>query len=352
MNRREIENKVGNLSQVFGTRKYQLLEGNNNGTRIIDVNTGSGLEYSIVLDRAMDISNARYKGLNLTHLTLNGEVNPGFYESFGKEWGRIFFGGMVTTCGLTTIGPPGKDGEDILGLHGRISAAPARNICDLSGWNKNKYSIEVRGIIEETVQMGYKLRLKRKIKSEAMKPVIRIEDEVENIGSKQSPFSILYHINFGYPLLDEMTQVIINSEYIKPFDQYSESKQADMWKISEPILEYKEENYLCKGLIDKNGYINAAIINEKMEGGIAVYIKASANTLPYFCYWKMLDMKDYVVAIEPSNSICENRTVLRENNMLEILNPGDKKKMIVEIGVIEGIPKIRRLRNKLIGKQR
>ena len=102
MNRREIENKVGNLSQVFGTRKYQLLEGNNNGTRIIDVNTGSGLEYSVVLDRAMDISIARYKGLNLTHLTLNGEVNPGFYESFGKEWGRIFFGGMVTTCGLTT----------------------------------------------------------------------------------------------------------------------------------------------------------------------------------------------------------------------------------------------------------
>ena len=347
MKRKNIESRVGNILQMFGTRKYQLLDGNNNGTRVIDVNTGSGLEYSVVVDRAMDISMTRYKGTNLTHLTLNGEVNPAYYESFGKEWGRIFFGGMLTTCGLTTIGPPGEDKGDILGLHGRISATPAKNVCDLSGWKRDKYNIEIRGIMEDTMQMGTKLRMQRIIKSGAMESWIRIEDEVENIGTKKSPFCILYHINFGYPFLDENTQIVIGSEEIEAFDEYSLSKQKGMWNISVPQVGFKEENYLCKGLVDQKGYINAAVINEKMEGGIAVTIKASANTLPYFCYWKMLDEKDYVVAIEPANTICENRSVLKKQNLLEVIKPGEKRKMIVEIGVIEGKERIKRIKNKI-----
>jgi hypothetical protein len=141
----ELQKRIGNLGQIGGVRHYELLEGSNKGTRAIDVNTGSGFNFTILPDRGMDISRASYKGMNLVYQTPNGEVNPAFYQSQGSEWLRTFFAGLLTTCGLTYLGPPGKDGDDDLGLHGRYSASPARQVCDLSHWEKDEYRIELSG---------------------------------------------------------------------------------------------------------------------------------------------------------------------------------------------------------------
>ena len=134
--RAEILRRVGNVSQVASARHVVLDDGRAKGVAAIDFDTGAGLRFTVLPDRGMDISSASYKGCNLVYLTPNGEVHPAYYEPQGAGWLRTFFGGLLTTCGLTTIGAPGRDGDEDLGLHGRYAAIPARQVCDRSRWDR------------------------------------------------------------------------------------------------------------------------------------------------------------------------------------------------------------------------
>jgi hypothetical protein len=58
-----------------------------------------------------------------------GDVSPAFYEPEGDAWHRLFYGGMVITCGLTNVGAPCVDQGEELGRHERISATPAESVC-------------------------------------------------------------------------------------------------------------------------------------------------------------------------------------------------------------------------------
>jgi hypothetical protein len=115
MDTRELMKYVGNLAQAGGCRHYVLSDGWARGLRAADINTGSGLQYTVLPDRAMDISLASYGGRNLVFLTGNGETNPAFYEPEGIGWLRTFAGRLLTTCGLTYFGSPCTDDNEALG---------------------------------------------------------------------------------------------------------------------------------------------------------------------------------------------------------------------------------------------
>ena len=169
----------------------------------VDVDTGSGFRFTVLPDRGLDISAAGYKGLNLVYLTPNGEVHPAFYEPDDLGWLRTFFGGLLTTCGLTYLGPPGVDDGQKLGLHGRYTTSPARQVCDCSRWDGDEYRMEISGVVEECALFGDKIRLTRTISTLLGGKSLKITDVAENFGYATSPFVILYHVNAGFPLLDE-----------------------------------------------------------------------------------------------------------------------------------------------------
>lgn len=191
----------GNLYQVCGTRAYRLSDGRTDGCRCIDVRTGSGLDFTVVPDRAMDISLASYRGTNLAFLTASAETHPSYYESFGDEWLRTFSAGLLTTLGPTYLGPACVDEGEHLGLHGRFSTIPALHVSDLS--NPQRGKIELRGSMQEAVSFGHKLQIDRVIRATAAAPVLELEDIITNYGGHSAPLYILYHINFGFPLLCE-----------------------------------------------------------------------------------------------------------------------------------------------------
>ncbi|MDP3443943.1 MAG: DUF4432 family protein, partial [Ignavibacteria bacterium] len=203
MTRNELQQHIGNLAQIGGSRHYVLSDGLSRNLRGIDVNSGSGLQYTILPDRGMDISLASYKGINLVYLTCNGETHPAFYEPENFGWLRTFTAGLLTTCGLTYLGVPVTDGNEQLGLHGRYSTIPAKQVSDLSGWIGDEYHIKIRGTIEEASIFGHKLRLERQIHTIQGQSSLRIEDKVTNFGYLPSPYTILYHMNLGFPLLSK-----------------------------------------------------------------------------------------------------------------------------------------------------
>ncbi len=345
--KKELERRIGNVTQIGGTRHYELLEGNSKGTRAVDFNTGSGFCFTVLLDRGLDISRATYNGINLVYHTPNGEVNPAFYKPEGYGWLRTFFGGLLTTCGLTYLGPPCIDGDEVIGLHGRYSNTPARQICDKSEWKGDDYHLEVSGIAEEALLFGDKLRLTRTISTKIGAKSLNINDTVENFGYKESPFTILYHINAGFPLLDKASKLMLSAVKSEPCDDISKSGIDKMNTFSDPIAGFKEQNYLHRMTGDEAGYAYAAMINKNLCNGLGLYIKFGIQNLPYLSEWKMMGEGDYVVGIEPCNVRCESRSILRKNKLLPFLKPGEIKEIKIEIGILEGEKEIEVFTNKI-----
>jgi hypothetical protein len=331
--RDEALRRMGNTYQAAGTRHYRLTEGSSDGTRVIDVRTGSGLEYSVVPDRGMDISLASYKGVNLTYLSRNGEVDPAHYEPVGEGWLRTFFGGLLTTCGVATLGPPCVDEGEALGMHGRHNATPARNVCDLSDFRGGE--IKLTGSIEDCTLFGSKIVIRRSIGSKIGESVITIEDEVENIGSHESPLTLLYHVNFGYPILDENTEIFVSAKNPQAYDEYSHEHIGEVATFRKPDGGNAEKNYWYA--FDANRETAWAMaVNRKLQNGLGVYIRFDAKSLPYMTQWKFEDEIDYVLALEPSNTLCLSRKDLREKGLLPVIEAHVKRTMRLEIGIVEG----------------
>ena len=195
-----IVRKMGSLRQLAGTRHGILTDGSAAGIPVIDVNTGGGLQYTVLPGRGLDISLAQYKGTNLAYLGPQEEMNAAFYEAERDGWLRTFAGGLLTTCGPLSFGPPCVDEGEVLGLHGRISVTPARQVCDLTDIEQGK--IEITGILGQYKLFGEKVRIKRRISSLVGESSIEICDETENMGDTKLPNQILYNINFEKTLMD------------------------------------------------------------------------------------------------------------------------------------------------------
>ncbi len=334
--RAELGERIGNLAQLGGTRHVILDDGPSKGVAAIDVDTGTGFLFTVLPDRGLDISRASYKGLGLVHLTANGEVHPAFYDRHGFGWLRNFFAGLLTTCGITNIGGPGTDGDEEYGLHGRYTNLPARQVQDRSGWDGDEYRIEITGIVEQSVLFGNKLRLTRTIRTQIGRRALTIHDRVENFGYTPSPFTILYHINPGFPLLDAASELVATVAETEPANKHSAKALNEWRRFSAPVPGFEEMNYLHTARPGDDGFACAAMLNRELAGGIGLRVRYDTSTLPYLNEWKMMGQGDYVVGIEPCNSPCANRAEVRERGLLPMLEPGELREMTVEIDVLEG----------------
>ncbi len=333
MKRNELEQYIGNHAQAGGSRHYVLADGWGRNLRGIDVNSGSGLQYTILPDRGMDISLASYKGVNLVYLTSNGETHPAFFEPEGLGWLRTFSGGLLTTCGLTYLGTPVTDGDEQLGLHGRYSTIPARQVADLSGWDGDEYHIKIKGIVEEAFLFGNKLRLEREIHTIQGQNSLRITDTITNFGFTPSPYTILYHINLGYPLLYEGSSLLIDPAHTHPRTPVAAAGMKDFRMLQKPRAGYQEQVFIHTMKGNSDGDTSVTLQNKKLA--IALTIKFNINQLPYLIQWKMMGQGEYVLGLEPGNVPLKNRKELKEENTLPLLQPGESSTNTIEVHLSE-----------------
>src|SRR5579862_409557 len=118
--RGELLERVGDISQVARAKPYRLAEGHEEGVLAVDVATGSGLEYTVLASRGLDISSAHYCGRSLAWRSATSDQHPAYFEAEERGWLRSFYGGLVLTCGLTWMGAHCTDEGRPLGLHGRV----------------------------------------------------------------------------------------------------------------------------------------------------------------------------------------------------------------------------------------
>jgi len=161
-----------------------------------------------------------HEGQNLSFVSKNGFTNREI------PFLNRFEGGMVYTCGLDSVG--GREGYE---LHGTLHNTPARLLraeCDENG-------IVVEAVIRDTALFGKNLVLKRRITSAIGGESVTLTDTLINEGYRDENYCLLYHINVGYPMLDEGARVIADVVKCEPRTPWSAQNAATVYDVGAPV---------------------------------------------------------------------------------------------------------------------
>ena len=293
--RRELLDKVGDMSQLAGARKAELVEGIERGSDLIEVFNASGLCFSVLPGRSLDIASAHYKGMSLCFRSSTGDVGPAFYEPEGDGWLRGFFGGLTVSCGMTFTGHPEVDPEEEneeLGLHGRLAFLPAKNVVANAGWEDEQYVVRVHGKMREAVFFGTNLELTREISTVLGEKSIHIYDRIENLSVDPSPLMFVYHCNPGFPVLDSGTRLLINSEKTT---EWLEDKEVgpDVYQVAKPPQEEAHDDvFVHRPVADADGNVHVGLVNDGL--GLGLYWKFPIAEIPLVNQWQHFHRGTYV----------------------------------------------------------
>jgi hypothetical protein len=334
LTKKELLKRVGNVSQLASIRPYGINQGKAAGLKAFDVNTGSGLDFTVLESKCLDIYDMKYKGMNINFITKPGLVSPEFFIPHGFEFLRTFQGGMLYTCGLSNVGSPCTEDGKEYSLHGRIGSTPAEKARVAASWQDDEYIIEISGEMREAALFNENLVLRRTIYSKLGEKSVRIHDEVENQGFEEQVLMLLYHFNLGYPILDEGSRFVTTSAEVLPRDKEAERGIVDYMNFCTPVDQYPEQVFYHKPASDSSGNTYAALINDRLE--IGVYIKFNISQLPNLIQWKSMRSGDYVLGIEPANCLVEGRVKERERGTIKTIAPFETSEFDLEIGILEG----------------
>ncbi|MBS1253358.1 MAG: hypothetical protein MAG451_02407 [Anaerolineales bacterium] len=333
--RDELLQRVGDISQFAGVRVGELGDGFERGVRTADFRTGSGFEFTVLVDRGMDIGWATYRGASIAWRSPTTAIAPAFYEPEGLGWLRGFHGGLANTCGLTQTGAPNVDQEEELGLHGRASYTPATHFAYGGDWEGDEYEMWMSGQLREAVVFGEYLVLRRRISARLGESRLFIEDTVTNEGYQTTPHMLLYHVNFGFPVVTEDAELLVASE-MHPRDEVAAAGVDEYARFQTPTPSYEEQVFYHTPKADADGYAQAALVNRGFNNrqGLGGYVRFRVDELPRLAQWKMMGQTFYVCGLEPCTNWPEGRATEREEGRLQFLEPGETRHYKLEVGVL------------------
>lgn len=324
--RRQLEGFTSDLRQIADIRLLTLDDGQERGVRVAQVRTGSGLDFTVLLDRGLDIGTATYHGVPLAWQSGTGAAHPSRYEPGGLGWLRTFHGGLLALCGLTQAGfadPPTdpENNNEILGLHGRVGTIPAYDIRVERVWSdEHTWTMRLHGTVDEVVLFGYKLRLERTLEFTPGEAAFEITDRVRNFGGTPAPLMILYHCNIGWPIVSPDSTLKSPATRVNPRDAAAEAGR-DIWhQMQEPTPGYAEQVFFHE-IPQGSERVAASIFNPILKLGIEVSF--DPRTLNHMTEWKQMGFGDYTIGIEPGNCLPEGRVAARRNGRLRMLPPGE-----------------------------
>jgi hypothetical protein len=317
------------MDQLAGIRLIEYADGKARGMRAAEVWTGGGLNFTVWIDRSLDIGPAEYRGSPLAwlHPALGA---PAFYEPEGRGWVRTFGGGLVSTCGLSHFGQPEESEGQQWGLHGRINHTPPTHVSTFAGWEGDEYILRIEGEVREAVMPTPNLHLRRRITTALGARWLKIEDTVTNDSFVPVPHMLLYHVNFGFPVITPGTTLAVDDLELTARDEAAAAGLAEATQFGMPDPNFEAQVFFHTPRPAADGYVTARLHSPLGPG---VYVRYRAAELPALTQWKMTQAGVYVCGIEPCTSHEGLRSLRRSQGQLRDLAPGEQKVYQIEIGV-------------------
>lgn len=350
--RTDLLRRIGRLEQVAGVRLVTLGDGVERGVRILEFRTGTGFAFDVIVDRALDIGRCEIGGRSLGWVSGVGFAGPWLYEPEGLGFFRTWGGGLLTTGGLEhTLSMsedtaeqyhyPAKSTEPF-GLHGRVSNRPARLVGYGERWQGDECILWAEGEVLQAAVFGEHLLLRRRIEARLGESRLTIHDEVENVGHDQTPHMYLYHVNVGFPVVDEGSELLLPALSLHPDD----GSRMDYRQFAAPGANFVEQDFEHDLAAEEDGTVPVAVVNR--EFGLGVYQLFDRAQFPHHIVWRMLGEGTYVVGIEPSTNRLAGRLDARKRGELIQLRAGDTRTYDLELGILEGEMQIERFASRVI----
>ena len=335
----------------WSIKKETLHGGKQEGVDLLTIDTG-GFVVRVIPTRGMSILDVRTDDLVLgwqspvhevvhpQYVRLDSRRGLGWLEGF-NEW--------MVRCGLEYAGHPGTDSfvtntgdtaEMDLTLHGKIGNIPASRV-EVIVDRTPPYRIRVRGNVSERSFFGPKLDMTTELSFVPGESSFRLSDTVTNGGGQPQEMQLIYHANFGAPLLQRGARVIAAINRIEPMNDNA-ARQIDNYAVYEaPTPGFSEQVYLVTPFSDADGYSRVMLSNA--DGDRAASISWSVRQLPYLTIWKNTAAVEdgYVTGLEPATGFPFNRKVEREAGRVPRLSPGETRTFELEFGLHVGKEAVR-----------
>ncbi len=331
LNKKDLMKYVGSIQQAAYIRPITYNEGRSSGLKAYDVKSGN-ISFRVLADKCLDVSEFSYKGVNISFLSKPGLQGLGHYDTNGAEAQRSIMGGFFFTAGLEHIGGPcNVDGVDYP-MHGRIRTTPAEHLANDAYWVGDEYHLKISGEMREAMLFGENLVLRRSIDTIYGEKSFTLTDEFENESFRDEALMLLYHINIGWPFLTENTRFYIPTEKITPRNDDAKGHEPDYNKMEAPKDNEPEYVFLHDVKADVNNDTEVIAVNPDLQLGLK--IAWNKKYLPHFMQWKSIASGDYVVGLEPANSLVHGRAWYGDK--VHKIAPFAKEKNVVKFTILDG----------------
>jgi len=310
--RADLERVTGDLAAAGGVRAVVLDDGSERGIRVLEFRTGGGLRFDVLVDRAMDIGLAEFDDYSVGWRSATGFRHPALHENAdedGLAWLRSM-SGLVVTAGLDHIlfggevdaahyhYPPRRTVRH--GLHGRVANIPARLTGYGEHWDGGRWIEAGLGGTE-----------------------IRLTDSVRNAGSDTTPHMFLYHINIGWPLLDDGARFeapIATTRWRS--DSVAEQAVSHL-EFPGPQPGFVEQVYEHELTPDPDGRQRVRVLNDRLRRGFE--LDYDPAQFPAFFEWLNLRAGSYAVGLEPSTHHVAGDAAARADGSMIWLAHGEQR---------------------------
>lgn len=335
--------KLTPAAPKWSIRKVTLHGGKQEGVEVVVVNNGK-LEFTVVPTRGMGLLEAKLGDVRLgwnspvkevvhpRHINLQSRGGLGWLEGF-NEW--------MVRCGLESNGGPGPDefinnvGDKAtmdLTLHGKIANIPASEV-EIVVQTEAPYRLTVRGRVDERMFYGPKLELVTEISTEPGSNSLRVSDTITNRGAAPQEFELLYHANYGRPLLEAGSKFLAPVSRVTPINANA-AKAVNGWaEYSGPTDGFVEQVYCLMPKADSQGQTVIALQNKAADR--AVSMAYSVKELPYLTQWKntAAEGEGYVTGLEPGVNFPNPRRIERKLGRVPKLAPGAAHTATIEFAI-------------------
>jgi len=342
--KRDLMKYMGSMQQAAYIRPLTYAEGRSTGLKAYEVKSGP-LCYKLMADKCLDMCELSYKGVNFSFLSKPGLQGRNAYDTAGDEAIRGIMGGMFFTCGVETIcAPCTVDGVDYP-MHGRMRTTPGEHLSADAFWAEDGYHLRASAEMREAALFGENMTLRRSIETVYGQKTVTLTDVFENQGYRDEPLMLLYHINLGWPFLDENLRLILPTRKVTPRDAEAEGHEGEYDRMDPPKDNEPEYVFIHDLAPDADGSLRAVAVNEAL--GLGLEIGWNEANLPYFMEWKSTASGDYVIGLEPANSSVYGRPWHEERDTVHRLAPFATEKNVLTFTILDGQDEINQAIQKI-----
>jgi len=310
--------------ESFSIEQKVLHGGKQEGSKVLTITSKNGLTISLSPTRGMDLLKVTGHGVRLgwdspvkevvnpANINLESRNGLGWLEGFNE---------MMVRCGFEWTGHPvTKDGV-IYTLHGKAGNTPASKV-EVIVDDKAPHEIRIRGLLKETTFKKANLETWTELRYVPGSDAFTVHDVLTNQADYPHDYQIIYHSNFGTPILEKDARFIAPLKSVSPFNDYAK-KGLDGWNVyGAPTKDFDEMVFNLTPKADSNGKTVAAVINSKGDKGAS--IEFDTHQLPLLTLWKNTDTlkHGYVTGIEPGTNYAYPVTIEKEQGRVKQLQPG------------------------------